>query len=106
MIDDGFSSPVRHSSRAGFESPAATCRAGAVHTLADAAHYMRIPATALVHRTPDGITLEDAAIIDLLARGLVTSRGIVTHGFSLEEWDEAIRVADSLDSIKVLLKPQ
>lgn len=44
--------------------------------------------------------------IDLLARGLVTSEGIVTHGFSLEEWDEAIRVADSLDSIKVLLKPQ
>ncbi len=44
--------------------------------------------------------------IDLLARGLVTSKGIVTHGFSLEEWDEAIRVANSLDSIKVLLKPR
>jgi L-iditol 2-dehydrogenase len=44
--------------------------------------------------------------IDLLARGHVTSKGIVTHGFSLEEWDEAIRVADSLESIKVLLKPR
>jgi L-iditol 2-dehydrogenase len=44
--------------------------------------------------------------IDLLARGLVTSKGIVTHGFTLEEWDEAIKVADSLDSIKVLLKPR
>jgi L-iditol 2-dehydrogenase len=44
--------------------------------------------------------------IDLLARGLVTSKGIVTHGFSLEEWDEAIKIADSLDSIKVLLKPR
>jgi len=43
--------------------------------------------------------------IDLLARGLVTSKGIVTHGFSLEEWDEAISVANSLDSIKVLMKP-
>ncbi|REE17370.1 L-iditol 2-dehydrogenase [Paraburkholderia sp. BL27I4N3] len=44
--------------------------------------------------------------IDLLARGLVTSKGIVTHGFSLEEWDEAIKIANSLDSIKVLLKPR
>jgi threonine dehydrogenase-like Zn-dependent dehydrogenase len=43
--------------------------------------------------------------IDLLARGLVTSDGIVTHGYALEQWDEAIGVADSLDSIKVLLKP-
>ena len=43
--------------------------------------------------------------IDLLARGLVTSRGIVTHDYSLEQWDEAIKVANSLDSIKVLLKP-
>ena len=32
--------------------------------------------------------------IDLLARGLVTSKGIVTHGFSLEEWDEAIEIAE------------
>ena len=44
--------------------------------------------------------------LDLLARGLVTSKGIVTHGFSLEEWDEAIEIANSLDSIKVLLKPR
>jgi L-iditol 2-dehydrogenase len=36
----------------------------------------------------------------------VTSKGIVTHGFSLEEWDEAIKIANSLDSIKVLLKPR
>jgi erythritol/L-threitol dehydrogenase len=44
--------------------------------------------------------------IDLLARGLVTSKGIVTHDFPLEEWDEAIKLADSLDSIKVLMKPK
>ncbi|MEO8135378.1 MAG: alcohol dehydrogenase catalytic domain-containing protein [Betaproteobacteria bacterium] len=43
--------------------------------------------------------------IDLLARGLVTSKGIVTHDYTLEQWDEAIGVANSLDSIKVLLKP-
>lgn len=43
--------------------------------------------------------------IDLLARGLVTSVGIVTHAYTLEQWDEAILVANSLASIKVLLKP-
>ena len=43
--------------------------------------------------------------IDLLARGLVTSSGIVTHDFAFAQWDEAITVANSLDSIKVLLKP-
>ena len=43
--------------------------------------------------------------IDLLDRGLVTSGGIVTHNYTLDQWDEAIGVANSLDSIKVLLKP-
>ncbi len=43
--------------------------------------------------------------IDLLARGLVTSKGIVTHDYALQQWDEAIRLANSLDSIKVLMKP-
>jgi len=43
--------------------------------------------------------------IDLLARGLVTSKGIVTHDYPLERWHEAIEVANSLDSIKVLMKP-
>jgi L-iditol 2-dehydrogenase len=43
--------------------------------------------------------------IDLLSRGLVTSKGIVTHGYALEQWDEAIEMANSLDSIKVLMKP-
>lgn len=43
--------------------------------------------------------------IDLLARGLVTSRGIVTHTYKLSEWDDAVKMADSMDSIKVLLKP-
>lgn len=43
--------------------------------------------------------------IDLLARGLVTSKGIVTHNYAIEQWDTAIKVANSLESIKVLLKP-
>jgi L-iditol 2-dehydrogenase len=43
--------------------------------------------------------------IDLLSRGLVTSKGIVTHAYPLERWDEAIAVANSLDSSKVLTKP-
>ena len=43
--------------------------------------------------------------IDLLDRGLVTSNGIVTHDYGLDDWDEAIKVANSLDSIKVILKP-
>lgn len=43
--------------------------------------------------------------IDLLARGLVTSEGIVTHRYALSEWDQAIGLADSMDSIKVLLLP-
>ena len=43
--------------------------------------------------------------IDLLSRGLVTSKGIVTHDYAFEQWDEAIQVANSLDSIKVLMKP-
>ena len=43
--------------------------------------------------------------IDLLSRGLVTSKGIVTHGYALPQWDEAIRVANSIESIKVLMVP-
>ncbi len=43
--------------------------------------------------------------IDLLARRLVTSNGIVTHDYAFAQWDEAIKVANSLDSIKVLMKP-
>ena len=43
--------------------------------------------------------------IDLLTRGLVTSDGIVTHEYDLTAWDEAIGVANSMDSIKVLMTP-
>jgi threonine dehydrogenase-like Zn-dependent dehydrogenase len=43
--------------------------------------------------------------IDLLERGLVTSKGIVTHDYALEAWDDAIAMANSPASIKVLLKP-
>jgi L-iditol 2-dehydrogenase len=40
-----------------------------------------------------------------MERGLLTSRGIVTHNFSLNEWEAAFGIANSFDSIKVLLKP-
>ncbi len=43
--------------------------------------------------------------INLLERGLVTSKGIVTNEYPLDQWDTAIKVANSLDSIKVLMKP-
>ena len=44
--------------------------------------------------------------IDLLERGLVTSKGIVTHSYGLREWDSAIKMAISTESVKVLLKPE
>lgn len=43
--------------------------------------------------------------IDLLSRGLVTSDGIVTHRYALEQWDEALAMALSPDSVKVILIP-
>jgi L-iditol 2-dehydrogenase len=43
--------------------------------------------------------------IDLFERGLITSKGIVTHDFPLDDWEKAFALANSLDSIKVLLKP-
>ena len=45
-------------------------------------------------------------VIDLMTRGLLTSRGIVTHDFGLDEWERAFALANSLDSIKVLLRPE
>ena len=43
--------------------------------------------------------------IDLLARGLVTSKGIVTHAYGLSDWDEAIAVSARPEAVKVLLRP-
>ena len=43
--------------------------------------------------------------IDLFERGLVTSNGVVTHSYSLNDWDEAFALADSTDSIKVIRFP-
>jgi len=45
--------------------------------------------------------------IDLLSRGLITSRGIVTHTFPLRDFKEAIDVAKGRQegAIKVLMKP-
>ena len=44
--------------------------------------------------------------IDLLERGLATSKGIVTHQYSLDDWEAAFEKAHSTESIKVLLLPE
>lgn len=43
--------------------------------------------------------------IDLLVRGLVTSKGIVTDKYSLDDWEAAFERAHSVESIKVLIVP-
>ena len=43
--------------------------------------------------------------IDLLMRGKVTSKGIVTHSYALSQWDEALELSAQPHAIKVLLKP-
>jgi L-iditol 2-dehydrogenase len=43
--------------------------------------------------------------IDLLERGRVTSKGIVTHRYKLSDWKAAFDCAHSVESIKVLLVP-
>jgi erythritol/L-threitol dehydrogenase len=43
--------------------------------------------------------------IDLLMRGKVTSKGIVTHSYTLSQWEEALEVSTKPEGIKVLLKP-
>ncbi|OHV08496.1 erythritol/L-threitol dehydrogenase [Kushneria phosphatilytica] len=43
--------------------------------------------------------------IDLMARGLVTTDGIVTHELPLAEFEEGFRMATAAESIKVLLIP-
>lgn len=44
--------------------------------------------------------------IDLLARGLVTSKGIVSERFALTDWSRALDLARSPEAIKVLLVPE
>ena len=43
--------------------------------------------------------------IDLLDRGLATSKGIVTHQYPLSDWEKAFKMAASGESIKILLLP-
>ncbi len=43
--------------------------------------------------------------IDLFSRKLITAENIVTHTFKLEEFEKALEVARSKDSIKVVLIP-
>lgn len=43
--------------------------------------------------------------IDLLDRGLVTSKGIVTHHYDIRDWDEALEVSARPEAVKVLIVP-
>lgn len=43
--------------------------------------------------------------IDLLDRKLVTSKGIVTHHYDMNDWDEALEVSARPDAVKVLMIP-
>lgn len=44
-------------------------------------------------------------VIDLMERKLLTGKNIVTHQFKLDEFQEAMKTAESQNSIKVLLIP-
>lgn len=44
-------------------------------------------------------------IIDFFERKLFSSEGIVTHTYSLDEWEAAFEMAHSTESVKVLLVP-
>ena len=43
--------------------------------------------------------------IDLLTRGKVTSKGIVTNTYGLSDWNEALAVSARPEAVKVLLRP-
>lgn len=43
--------------------------------------------------------------IDLLSRKLITSKGIVTDHYDLSDWDEALKVSERPEAVKVLLRP-
>jgi len=43
--------------------------------------------------------------IDLFERGLITSKGVITHTYGLDDFSEGFDMADTAESIKVVLKP-
>lgn len=44
-------------------------------------------------------------VIDLFERGKLTAEGIVTHSYPLEEFEKAVKMAQSPEAIKVSIKP-
>jgi L-iditol 2-dehydrogenase len=42
--------------------------------------------------------------IELVSKGLVDVRSIVTHRFSLEESEEAFRVAERREGLKIIIE--
>ena len=45
------------------------------------------------------------AIIDGFRKKWYKAEGVVTHRFSLEEWDKAFQTARTRDAVKVILVP-
>ena len=44
-------------------------------------------------------------VIDLFERGKLTAEGIVTHSYRLEQFEEAVKMAQTPEAIKVSIKP-
>ena len=44
-------------------------------------------------------------VIDFFSRGLMTSEGVVTDEYSLDQWEEAFECARGPESVKVVLRP-
>ena len=61
------------------------------------AHHQRRPSISAAARYGTPLTR--------MKSGLVTSKGIVTHQYDLNDWVEAMALANSTKSIKVLLTP-
>ena len=44
-------------------------------------------------------------VISALSRGEIRTQGMISHQFPLEDWEKAYAVAQSTESVKVLLRP-
>lgn len=44
-------------------------------------------------------------VISALSRGEIRTQGMISHQFPLEDWEKAYAMAQSTESVKVLLRP-
>ena len=44
-------------------------------------------------------------VIQYLSNGTYMTEGMITHEFPLEQWEEAYRTAQTLEALKVIMKP-